>query len=109
MDAAWIAGIAASIICGLIGIIYLAGQNRDDKQDARFERDEESLNDHIRDDTAMHERLVRVETKVDTLKEEVEKIRDMRHEILEHTTKAISEWYISIMEHVRKLIDQVRK
>lgn len=117
MSVEWIViGIAVTIVCGLIGVIYFAGQSRDDKQDARFDRSEEAFRAHSKEDSLMHERLVRVETKVETLESEVGKIRDMRHEIIEHTTKAISEWYASIVEMVGKrfaelvaLIERVKK
>lgn len=102
-------GIAVTIVCGLIAVIYFAGQSRDDKQDARFERNERGASDHVREDASMHERVVRVETKVEALEEEVGKLRDVRHEILERTTRVLSEWYVSIMDQVRKLIDQVKK
>lgn len=116
MDIQWIIGIAVTIVCGLIGVIYLAGQSRDDKQDARFERDEQVFNAHSKEDASMHERIVRVETKVENLESEVEKLRDMRHEILSHTTEAISSWYANVVEMVGKrfaelvaLIERVKK
>lgn len=102
MSIEWVIGLAAGIVCALVGIIYWAGQGRDDKQDARFERDEKAVSDHIKEDASMHERIVRVETKVETLEAEVGKIRDMRHEIIEHTTKAIAEWYTNIIERFKK-------
>jgi hypothetical protein len=112
----WIIGIAATIVCGLIGVIYFAGQGRDDKQDARFERDEKAVNDHIKEDASMHERIVRVEVKVEALETEVGKLREMRHEIMTHTTTALSSWYASVVETVGKrfaelvaLIERVKK
>lgn len=102
MSVEWVIGIAASIVCALIGVIYLAGQGRDDKQDARFERDEKAVSDHIKEDASMHERIVRVETKVEALEVEVGKIRDMRHEIMKHTTEALASWYASVVDIVGK-------
>lgn len=116
MTIEWIIGIAVTIVCALIGVIYLAGQSRDDKQDARFERAEKSLDDHAKEDASMHERIVRVETEVQVLKVEVGKIRDMRHEIMDHTTRVLSEWYTNVIEQVGKrfadlvaLIERVKK
>jgi uncharacterized protein YhaN len=95
-------GLAATIVCGLIGVIYWAGQSRDDKQDSRFDRAEKALDDHSKEDSAMHERIVRVETKVETLEAEVGKLREMRHEILDRVTHSISEWYVNIMDRLKK-------
>lgn len=103
MSVEWIViGITVTMVCSLIGVIYFAGQSRDDKQDARFERNENAANDHVRQDAAMHERLVRIETKVAALEIEVNKLRDMRHEIASNTTAALSSWYASVVEMVGK-------
>jgi hypothetical protein len=116
MSIEWIVGIAITIVCGLIGIIYWAGQSRDDKQDDRFERNEHALNEHIRECAEKHERLVRNETKVETLEFEVGKIRDMRHEMMKHTTEALATWYASVVDMAGKrfaelvaLIDRAKK
>lgn len=116
MSVEWILGIAIGIVGALVGIIYYAGQSRDDKQDARFERNEHAFNEHTKEDASMHERIVRVETKVETLELEVGKIRDMRHEIMKHTTEALASWYASVVEMVGKrfaelvaLIERVKK
>lgn len=101
MSIEWII-LAATIVCTLIGVIYWAGQSRDDKQDVRFDRAEKSLDEHAKEDASMHERIVRVETKVETLETEVGKLRDMRHDILEHTTRAISEWYTAIVDRINR-------
>jgi len=102
MGVEWIIGIAAGIVCALVGVIYWSGQSRDDKQDARFERDEKAFNDHSREDASMHERIVRVETKVETLEGEMSKVRDMRHDILDKVTRALGEWYVNILERLKK-------
>lgn len=116
MSIEWVIGIAATIVCGLIAVIYWAGQSRDDKQDARFDRVEKTIDDHIRECAVKHERIVRAETKVATLEGEVGKVRDMRHEIMDHTTKALSEWYSNVIEVIGKrfaelvaLIERVKK
>lgn len=116
MSIEWILGICIGIVGGLVGIIYWAGQSRDDKQDSRFERDEESLSNHLKEDASIHERVVRVETEVQNLKIEVGKIRDMRHEMMSHTTEALSSWYASVVDMVGKrfaelvaLIERIKK
>lgn len=116
MDIEWILGISIGIVGALVGIIYYAGQSRDDKQDARFERGERSVVEHIKEDADIHERVVRVETKVETLEHEVQKIREMRHEMVTHNTEALASWYTNVVEMVGKrfaelvaLIERVKK
>lgn len=116
MSIEWIIGLAATIVCALVGAIYMAGQGRDDKQDARFDRNEEAFKEHGKEDSAIHERVVRLETDMATVKGEVKALRDMRHEIIEHTTRAISEWYASVIEQLGKryaelvvMIERLRK
>jgi hypothetical protein len=103
MDPWQIIGAAVVIVCALIGVIYWAGQHRDDKQDARFDTDEASFREHVRDDLKAHERLTVVETKVESLAAEVKALRDMRHQIIEHCTKALAEWYQKVVEMISKL------
>jgi hypothetical protein len=102
MEAWQIAASAFAVICGLVGIIYWAGQNRDDKQDARFTTNETNLKEHIREDIRAHERLTAVETKVEHLQSEVGKLRDMRHEIIEQCTRALADWYSKVIEMINK-------
>jgi hypothetical protein len=116
MSIEWIVGIALPVVCALIGVIYLAGQSRDDKQDARIERNEHAFNEHVRECVVKHERIVRNETKVETLETEVGKLRDMRHEMMKHTTEALASWYVSVVEMIGKrvaelvaLIERVKK
>ena len=77
----WLWVLAIGIAGSLVGIIYWAGQSRDDKQDARFERDEKTVSDHIKDDVEAHERLKAVETKVEHLEREVSLIRERWHDM----------------------------
>lgn len=95
MSIEWVIGLSLGIIGALIGAIFLIGRARDDRQD-------EIISEHIHEDMKTHERVVRIETEVSVLKEEVKALRKMRHEIIEHTTKAISEWYVTIMDRIRK-------
>lgn len=102
MSVEWVIGIAAGIVCALVGVIYLAGQGRDDKQDVRFDRNEKDFSEHVKEDALMHERIVRVETKVEALETEVSKLREMRHDIMKHTTEALASWYASVVDIVGK-------
>jgi uncharacterized membrane protein len=98
----WLWALVISVACGLIGVIYWAGQNRDDKQDARFDRDEETLADHIKQDVSAHERLRAVETKVDHLEREVTSIRERWHDMRGEISQTLSNWYISIVKLIGK-------
>lgn len=84
--------IVVTVACGLIGVIYWAGQSRDDKQDARHERTEEALGDHI-------ERLKAVETKVETLEREVSLIRERWHDMRSEVSTTLGNWYTSLVKH----------
>lgn len=95
MDPWAVVGIAATIICGLIGVIYWSGRSRDEKQD-------EALAEHVKDDIKAHERLTAMETEVSTLKVEVGKLRDMRHDILDQVSHSLASWYTSIVEMINR-------
>jgi predicted transcriptional regulator len=103
MDPWQIIGAAVVIVCGLVGVIYWAGQTRDDKQDARFDKDEAKLDTHIRDDIEAHERLKAVETKVENLQIEVRSLREMRHEIIEQCSRSISDFYTDSVKRIADL------
>lgn len=102
MDPWQVIGIAVAIVCALIGVIYLAGQSRDDKQDARADKDEQALREHARDDVRAHERLTAVETKVETLTTEVRSLREMRHDIIEQVSHSLASWYTDILKTIDK-------
>ena len=95
----WLIAIAISIVSGLIAIIYWSGQSRDDKQDARFERDENTVADHIKDDVEAHERLKAVETKVEHLEREVSLIRERWHDMRSEVSTTLGNWYTSLVKH----------
>lgn len=109
MDPWQIITLAIVVVSGLIGVIYVAGQSRDDKQDARFDRDEAEVKEHIRDDAQAHERLMAVETKVDTLQIEVNSLRQMRHEIIEHVSHSLASWYTNILKQMQEMAEKLRK
>lgn len=94
----WLIALAVSIVCGLIGIIYLAGQSRDDKQDARAERNETALADHVRDDIEAHERIRALETKVDSHDREIANLRERWHDLRNEISQTLSSWYLSIIK-----------
>lgn len=90
----WI-GLGASVIFGLIGIIYWLGRSRDDRQD-------EAIAGHVKEDIQAHERLKAVETKVATLENEVANLRERWHDHISEVSKTLSSWYLSIVEMIRK-------
>lgn len=90
-----IALLGLGFIASLVGIIYWIGRERDTKQD----RD---LSDHIKEDVRAHERLTAVETKVANLESEVKAIREMRHEIMKHTSDALAGWYANVVDTLGK-------
>ena len=98
----WLWALAISVVSGLIGIIYWSGQNRDDKQDARFEKDERIMSDHIKDDVSAHERLKAVETKVDNLEREVSSIRERWHDLRSEISTTLGNWYVNIVKMIGK-------
>jgi hypothetical protein len=102
MDPWQIIGIAVVIVCSLVGVIYWAGQHRDDKQDARFDTDEAAFKEHVRDDVDAHERLKAVETEVATLKAEVSGLRQRWHDLRGEITHTLSSWYVEIIEKIKK-------
>lgn len=98
----WVWAIAITIACGLVGVIYWSGQSRDDKQDARFDRDEKALSDHVKEDVTAHERLKAVETKVENLEREVTNIRERWHDMRTEISQTLSSWYLSIVKMINK-------
>lgn len=96
----WLIAIGVSIVGGLIGVIYLAGQSRDDKQDARHERHEKALADHIKDDISAHERLRAVETKVESHDREIAGLRDRWHDLRGEISTTLGNWYVSVMKNI---------
>lgn len=98
MDAWQIISLAVIVVCALVGVIYWAGQNRDDKQDVRAERNETSLRDHIKDDVRAHERLTAVETKVANIEGEVKGLREKWHDLRGELTS----WYSDLFGKGKK-------
>jgi len=114
--ARWAAGIAIGAMLGLIGLVWGLIKARQDKAEERQERADTRLTVHVNEDITVHERVVRLETKVETLEVEVTKVRDMRHEIMTHTTEALSGWYANVVDTLGKryaelvaMIDRAKK
>lgn len=101
----WLIAIAISIASGLVAVIYWAGQNRDDKQDARFDKDEKALVDHTREDIQAHERLRALEADMVTVKERLRDVGRSVHEAREAFRIAIAEVYRFITE---KILDRLK-
>jgi hypothetical protein len=102
MDPWQIISVAVGIVCTLIGIIYYAGQHRDDKQDERATGNEKAFDEHVRDDVAAHERLRAVETEVANLKAEVSGLRQRWHDLRSEVTHTLSSWYVEIIDKIKK-------
>ena len=102
MDPWWLIGLGVVMITGLIGVIYAAGQGRDDKQDMRSTQSEQGTKELREDFGLLKERVVRTETKIEIHDRELEKLRDMRHDILERVTHTLAEWYTNIMDYIRE-------
>lgn len=98
----WVWAIAITIACGLVGVIYWSGQSRDDKQDARFERNEKTLADHVRDDIQAHERLRALETKVENHDREIASIRERWHDMRTEISTTLGNWYVNIVKMIGK-------
>lgn len=98
----WLWALVIGIGSALIGVIYWAGQNRDDKQDARAERNEKTMADHVREDVLAHERLRAVETKVDNLEREVSGLRERWHDLRSEISTTLGNWYVNIVKMINK-------
>jgi hypothetical protein len=98
----WIWALVVSIAGALIGVIYLAGQQRDDKQDARAERNEKALADHIKDDINAHERIKALEIKVDNHDREIASIRERWHDLRSEISTTLGNWYVNIVKMIGK-------
>lgn len=96
----WLIVLGVGIAASLVGVIYWAGQSRDDKQDARFDKDEKALAEHSREDIQAHERLRALEADMVTVKERLRDVGRSVHEAREAFRIAIAEVYKFITEKV---------
>ena len=90
----WMWAIAATVALAIAGLILRLASRQPDRTEKR-------LDDHIAEDVKVHERVVKIETKVDTLEAEVRSLREMRHEIIENVTKSLASWYTSIIDRLK--------
>lgn len=98
----WVWALIVSVAGGLIAVIYRAGQHRDDKQDARFEKDERTMADHIKDDVTAHERIKALEIKVDNHDREIASIRERWHDMRSEISTTLGNWYVNIVKMIGK-------
>jgi hypothetical protein len=71
---------------------------------ARSDRNEKRIDDHVADDTKAHERLARLETKVEHLEVEVLSLRKRFHDSVDDAKKLMWKLYEEFMAEVRRLI-----
>lgn len=90
----WMWAIAVTVALAIAGLIVKLATRGPDRTEKR-------LDEHIAEDVKVHERVVKVETEVDTLKDEVRSLREMRHEIIENVTKSLASWYTSIIDRIK--------
>jgi hypothetical protein len=107
MEAWQIALAALGIIGALCGVIYWAGQSRDDKQDERAERMEERIEKVERDIGEHGHAIARLDERTETERREIGKLRDMRHEIIEQCSRSISEFYTDSVKRITELREWV--
>lgn len=107
--ALWAIGGAFGTICALIGIIYAAGQRRDDKQDERAGHTEGALERLAETAAASKERLRAAEIEIQVLKSEVAGLRERWHEQQGDTARALASWYTSIVEQMNRQLDDIRR
>lgn len=102
----WAIGTAFGTICALIGVIYIASQRRDDKQDARAEAIEVANQRQDETATATRERLRAAEIEIQVLKSEVYGLRERWHQQHGETARALAAWYSSLHEQIGRQIEQ---
>lgn len=77
----WILGIFATVVIGVAVGLFI----------------------HVKEDSKVHERVATLEERTNTQGGEIKSLREMRHEIMEHVTAALAEWYTRIVEMIGKL------
>ena len=64
---------------------------------------------HVKEDNKVRERVATLEERTNTQGDEVRKLRDMRHEILEQCSRSISDFYLDALKRVDELKEWVRE
>lgn len=83
----WVLGIFATVLIGVAVGLFV----------------------HVKEDAKVHERVATLEERTNTQGEEVGKLRDMRHEIIEQCSRSISDFYINALKRVDELKEWVRE
>jgi hypothetical protein len=96
----WQWAIAATLVIGLFGGGYLLFK-------ARVDRIERQLDDHIKEDAKVHERVATLEERSASHGHEIRGLRDMRHEIIEQCTRSISDFYNDSLKRLAELREWV--
>lgn len=76
----WILGIVVTVVIGVAVGLFI----------------------HVKEDSKVHERVATLEERTNTQGGELKSLREMRHEIMEHVTTALAEWYVKIVEMIKK-------
>jgi hypothetical protein len=76
----WVLGIFATVVIGVAVGLFI----------------------HVKEDARVHERVATLEERSSTQGGELKSLREMRHEIMEHVTTALAEWYVKIVEMIKK-------
>lgn len=99
----WALGICTAILGVLF--VFLLGIVKDHmNRDAKV-HEKVAVHDHVISKFENNEhRLTKIETQADINTNEIGKIREMRHDILDDVTKRLSNWYVDL----RRAIDNLK-
>lgn len=95
----WVASLIGVIILGLVGVVYASLRKS-------VERTDERIDEHIGEDVKAHERLARLETKVEQHDTEIRSLRVRWHEFRNETMKSAWEYFEERMARVFKKRDE---
>ena len=94
-----IVAIVGAVVVPIALAIHQAGRSRS-------ERNEKRIDDHVSEDIKAHERLARVETRVDRLERETENLRtrwhDLRDDTLRKAFELFTEWKDEIVRTFKR-------
>ena len=97
MDWWQLAALIAAVVVPIAVALHKSGQSRS-------ERNVKRLDDHIAEDVKAHERLAKLETKVDRLEVEVDGIRKRLHDSLDHLKRGLWDLFQDFKAEVLRLI-----